>query len=174
MEKSEAGKNGINQLVDIRTIGNDGKTVFMAATKDERTSLAERFNVPLIHSLSVKGKLFWENDTIVFEGNIQTDIEQICVVSLEQFRREYTYPFRVLFAEDISQAENSIDVEADIFEPIAKGKINLNSVITEEFGVHLDIFPKKEDVHFEYHDTETDTETSENPFSALKNLTFRK
>ncbi len=174
MEKSDITKTGINQLVDIRTIGTEGKNVSLTATKDDRNTLAERFGVPAIHNLSVNGRLFWENDAIVFDGVIHTDLDQICVVSLEPFRREYTYPCRVLFSEGGDTDASSFDADADVVEVIERGKINLGSVIAEEFGVHLENFPKKEETYFDYREDDSDADSGDNPFAALKNLTFSK
>lgn len=173
MEKLKVDKLGINQLIDVRTIEADGREVSLTATQVERNAVAERFELPAVHALSVVGHLSWEEDMVVFDGTIQADIEQTCVVSLEPFRRTYTYPFRVLFSTEASEKEASFDASADIIEPINRGKINLGDVITEEFGVHLDAFPKKEDVPFEYRDADDAGEAVDSPFAVLKNLTNR-
>lgn len=174
MEKSDITKTGINQLVDIRTIGTEGKNISLTATEDDKKMLAERFGLPAVHDLSVNGRLFWENDDVVFDGVIHTDLDQICVVSLEPFRREYTYPCRVLFSEDADNDASSFDAEADVVEVIERGKINLGSVIAEEFGVHLEDFPKKEEAYFDYREDDSEIDSEDNPFAALKNLTFSK
>ncbi len=171
MKKTES--TGLNQLVDVRTITTEGKDIRLTATETERSALAKQFDIPAIHDLTVTGRLS-QSDTVLWNGVIEADLEQTCVVTLEPFRRTYTYPFRIVFAKDVPTDQNMTDWDEDIVEPIEHGKINLGTAITDEFGSRLDPFPKKDDSFFEYRDPSDTDDTPDNPFAALKNLTPQK
>lgn len=165
---------GINKLVDVRTVTEKGDDLVLNATSAECEALAKRFDVPKILSLTVSGRLFWD-DIVVFEGVIQSEQERICVVSLESFIEKTSEPFRLLFSDMPGKESSEMDVDEDIVLPVVHGKINLGEAIAEEFGVNLNPFPRKTTEPFEYIDNEPDEkEENTNPFSVLKNLTLKK
>lgn len=173
MKKSRTDHFGINRLIDVRTITEEGVSLNLTATEAERMALAERFDLDAVLSLTVSGRLFWD-DVVVFEGVMRSEQKRVCVVSLTPFIEKTEEPIRFLFSEESMSDSSEINMDEDIVLPIIRGKINLGDAISEEFGVNLNPFPRKTQDPFEYRDEADFGEEKDNPFSVLKHLTRKK
>lgn len=159
--------------IDIRTITNKGTIVHFEAEPAECAALAERFNVPQILSLNADLSVR-RAGLIVLEGSFSARLVQTCVVSLENFETTLSAPFKVFFDPSLkAKAESVIDIDVgdEEIEAVQNGIIDAGAVVAEQFGLHLDLFPKKTNKPFLYEDPlSPEEEQQKHPFHVLKNL----
>ncbi|MDY6407540.1 MAG: hypothetical protein SPL08_02390 [Pseudomonadota bacterium] len=153
------------RFIDIRTISEAGLKIHFRATMAERIALASRFDIPVLHDLSVEGSFIGDTDTITFHGTMHISAERICGLTLKPFTEQSDYPLDLIFSSEPDQIKD--DLTADIF-PIDKGKIDLLATFSELLGLNLNPFPKSTSDYLDYHDS--DDMGTENPFSILKKL----
>lgn len=159
--------------IDMRTIGNKETAVHFEADPAECVALAERFNVPKV--LSLRADLTVRRaGLIVLEGTFSARLIQTCVVSLDDFETTLSAPFKVFFDPALkTKAEPIIDIDVgdEEVEPVHNGIIDAGAVVAEQFGLHLDLFPKKANRPFLYEDPlSPEEEEQKHPFHVLKNL----
>jgi len=152
------------RLIDVRTISENGPTISFTATPAECRQIAERFEIPCVHSLTVQGSFAWE-DMITFTGKMKVAADRICGVTLKPFLEKAEHDLDLIFTEKPDELPD--DLMADIF-PIKKGKIDLVETFSELVGLNLNPFPKSVSDYMDYRDP-ADIGT-ENPFAVLKKL----
>lgn len=159
--------------IDVRTITSKGMTIHLQADEAECAALADRFDVPRVISLS-SDLTVRRAGLIVVEGTFKAVVEQICVVSLEKFENQIQSDFKLFFDPDMKKTHNQIidiDVGDEEVEPIVNGRIDVGAALAEQFGLNLDLFPKKTKQPFCYADPLSEAEEKQkHPFSELKNL----
>ena len=166
-------KKELTYPIDVRTITNKGNTIHFEADTAECAALAERFNLPQV--LSLKADLNVRRaGLIVLEGSFCARLIQTCVVSLENFETTLEVPFKVFFDPALKKENNQIidiDIGDEEAEPVQNGMIDAGAVVAEQFGLHLDLFPKKTKEIFVYEDPlSPEEEQQRHPFCVLKNL----
>lgn len=163
-------KTNLFQPIEIKTIPVNGISFDLTATKAECDTLAERFELPAVHSFKLHGELSGA-DIICFNGRFKADITRECVVSLEPFDTTVSGGFKEFFSEsgtDFSKEVNfDIDMDGDDVDLIKNGRLNIGEIAAEHFGLNLDAFPHKPGVTFQYENTVPE---KQNPFAVLKNL----
>ena len=80
---SQAANPEFSRLVSLRQI--TGKPVFLEADEGERASLARRFAITEIRSLTAELSLDRNGDRVAAEGRLEARIVQPCAVSGEDF-----------------------------------------------------------------------------------------
>lgn len=160
------------QTLDIRKIPDTGLDFVLSSTPEERLKLAERFEIPEIKSLKVKGRIKG-GDIVKFSGEIKAQLIQKCVISMDLFASEMDVFFKEFFSEngtDFMAEENfNLDMEdEDTVDLVKNGKLDIGEIIAQQFGLNLDPFPKKSGEYFDY--IETDAADKPNPFAVLKGL----
>lgn len=113
----------------------------ISAEPDERKALARRLDIPVLHALSAEMRATpWRGGGLKLEGALAADVEQVSVVSLEQFRRQVSYPVLRYFLPDGKISEHA-DEDAD---PIVAGLVDLGEVVAETLVLELDPYPRQD------------------------------
>ena len=164
-------RTNLFQTIDVKTIPATGLQFDLTATPQECEALAERFGLPAVKSFHLSG-MIKGNSILGYEGKFDSIITQECVVSLEQFETTVEGEFKEFFSEngvDFS-VETNFDIDMDDEETvdlIKNGRLEIGEIAAQQFGLHLNPFPKKNDEPFEYTEAKM---TKQNPFSVLKDL----
>jgi uncharacterized metal-binding protein YceD (DUF177 family) len=154
--------------------------LLITATDEERRAISTRFK--LIEIIDLKAKLDFAymsfKSVIKVSGIFDARVLQTCVVSLEPFAMNIKGMFKVEYSEKIDENEvQVIDFELsdeDPYEPIIDGKFDVGIILTEEFGLELDPFPRtpgiKIDEVIKQYGGKSLNKKENNPFAVLKKL----
>ena len=172
MEKSTVLKKGISYVLDARKISPQKTSFSLEATKEECQALAEWYEIPAVLSVKADITAFSEGSVITVEGKLSIITRRECVITAEEFTQSATGDFTVLFSTSPikEQQKPDIDLDEEPIEFLPRGQIYFKDIITEQFGLLLDPFPKNTDEPFEYREESAES-GKENPFSVLKHLT---
>lgn len=157
------------------------------ATEAERKALAERFELEAIDRLvaTVRLRSVRGGQMVRVAGELEADVVQTCVVTLDPVPARVTESFGALFAPEsmIPKEEDEIDIdpnlsEEDIPEPMVNGRIDIGELTAQHLSLALDPYPHAEGVEFagygDADDDEDDGAAAEpekpNPFAALERL----
>lgn len=173
-QKLKEADKGISFLLETRQITQKPKNLLLEASQKEREVLAKFYELPLLSSLVADLKITRIGEVIEIKGLLKASFQQICIVSNEPFDQNMNIDFIALFTDRPRALAESktydVDMDEDYVEPVQNGRINLKDVISEQFGLNLDPFPKKTEGYFEYYE-EKYSDEKKNPFSVLKELT---
>ena len=105
---------------------------------------------------------------------MDADVEQVSVISLENFIKPYHNEFSLKFDTKMTVSDlKELDFEYDdeLLDILDNGQIDLASIAMEHLALVLDDFPRKDGEEFSFQ-SEFDEETTEanNPFAVLKKL----
>lgn len=118
----------------------------ISASRDERTALAKRFDLPAIHNLCAEYRLAQNNERIVFSGTVTSELEQSCAITGKPFPVTLSEPFQIAFvsAGDTSPSEEEIELEADDCDLIeyTGGRFDLGEAIAQTLYLALDPYPR--------------------------------
>ena len=154
--------------VEVDRIPGLGSTEKLSADAAELEALAGRLGLPRMHAISAVLRAEpWRRSGVKVSGQIIADIEQTCVVTLEDFRSLQKLPVLRYFltAKDLPKAMGeSEETDADA---IVDGKIDLGELVSETLAIELDPYPRKPGAAFT--DIIEDVEKP-SPFGALSKL----
>lgn len=164
-------KNNLFQKIDIKTIPSQGIKLNLCAIDKELQALSERFCVPNVKKLCLKGRVYGR-DILCFEGHVDAEVTRECVQTLELFDEVLSFDFKELFSEngiDFSEETNfDVDMDdTDVVELIKQGHLDIGEIVAQQFGLNLEPFPKKNNQFYDYFE---DNGIRENPFAVLKKL----
>lgn len=157
------------------------------ATEAERKALAERFQLESIDRLTATVRLrsVRGGQMVRVAGELEADVVQTCVVTLDPVPAHVSESFGALFAPEsmIPKEEDEIEIdpnisEEDIPEPMVNGRIDIGELTAQHLSLALDPYPHAEGVEFAgYGDADEDEEGAAldepekpNPFAALERL----
>ena len=160
----------------IHEIPRSGVSEHREAAKDLRTAFAEELGIPACHKLltdyvikNAGGGRFQLN------GTVTAVFERQCVLTLEPITEEVTEPLDCLFVPpELLPAPQSNEEEAhsvEEIEVIGTQGIEVGRVIYETVSAALDPYPRAPEASLELPAAKTGSETRQNPFAVLKNLT---
>jgi hypothetical protein len=156
-------------VADVPARGYD---IAVEANAEERARIAAEFELPEVMSLKGTYHLTATKRGVRVEGQVEANIRQICVVSLEPFEAKIEEKVDLLYAQEPARHKSeelrgeitvSLD-EEDPPEPIIDGKIDLGAVTLEFLVLGLDPYPRKPGVELVVEKTE---EKPPSPFSVL-------
>ncbi|HYH38518.1 MAG TPA: DUF177 domain-containing protein [Azospirillum sp.] len=150
----------------------------------ERKALAERFELEAIDRLkaTVRLKRASGGEMIRVTGELEADVVQTCVVTLESVRNTVKDRFESLFAppELVPEPDEEMEFDAsmadeDIIEPIVNGRIDIGELTAQHLSLALDPYPRAPGVElpavaFDDDDEDEVVEERPNPFAALSKL----
>ena len=139
----------------------------IAADPRECRDLAVRLGVPRVHSLTAKLQASpCRGGGLKLEGKLSADLDQVSVVSLENFRQTVEYPVLRYFLPPGAAVPE--DFEADTFEA---GHVDLGEVVTETLALELEPYPRKPGEVFDVLPDEPDDALKPaSPFAGLAGL----
>jgi uncharacterized metal-binding protein YceD (DUF177 family) len=170
----------LSRPLDVSRVPVAGCREVVAADPRELTDLAETLNLPALHSLIAELDVSrWRGQGIKLKGRFAAELDQNCVVTLEDFRARveddivrYFLPRGDLKLDEAIMVEEG---DADLFDDAI---IDLGVAVAESLALALDPYPRKPGVHFE--DTEISAPASSepsdptSPFAALERLKRQK
>lgn len=169
-----------SRIIQLSEIPDEGLTLSIEATAEERQGLARRFGAVAVESLTAQvtlhpkhGRTRWQLD-----GRVMAKVVQTCVVTLDQVPVHTAFRFKQLYASDLGEkatAEVQLQFnevlaldQDDAPEPLSGGAIDVGEAVAEEFGLALDPFPRAPGVMFDGYSVGPDDErVSANAFAAL-------
>ncbi len=115
-----------------------------------------------------------KNHRIDVWGKVKAEIEQMSVISLENFVKPYETEFSLFYDTTLNEEDlHSMEFEFDDEVPdvVIGGKIDLAEIAMEQIALVLDDFPRKDGETFNF-ESEFDEETTKaaNPFAVLQKL----
>ncbi len=167
-----------SRTLKVDSVSSSGRDWSVTAKPEECQALAERFSLPALHSLTAKGQVWRLADgSVRLEGVLTASLDQICVVTLEQFTSTITAEVEGFFsphASDPVEGELVFGPDDECADPIINGRIEIGEVIAEDLSLALDPFPRREGAVFTPQNQPPDAEDTVpekvNPFAALKVL----
>jgi len=156
------------------------------ASEAERRSLATRFDVVAVNRLTAVLTLRRPQAGLVeVSGQIDAEVVQTCVVSLQEFASEIREDVNLIFTdqpEDGGPEEDGDDgdfedIETEPPEPIVDGFVDIGEAVAQHLFLRLDSFPRAPGIEFEGYETEagpgpanTVQDENANPFAKLTEL----
>jgi len=141
----------LSRCVDITKITEDGTRLVFEATKTECDALSARFGLQALRSLVANTHILKEkkadgNWIIKVSTAYSCELEQICVISLENLKVELSDAFEVLFlSPSNSKILEDSDLESvveDIYEPICGSELDVGELVAQYLALAIDPYPK--------------------------------
>ena len=152
----------------------------ITATNEECQKLAQRFgliklkkftadfNISILPSFSI----------VSVEGKFSAVVVQECVISLQEFSSNIIGSYNCEYSSDnYTTCYQNLDIDVmaeDPPEPIVDGSFDIGIILTEQFGLELNPFPRKPEINSDTLSNlitiEKHKQTRNNPFLILKKL----
>ena len=138
----------------------------LAADEKECAALAERFDLPRIHSLGGLLKVEpWRGGGLKITGTLNARVDQVSVISLETFTSDLEFAIERYF---LSPRAGQPTAEEDV-DVIENGIVDLGEILAESMALELDPYPRQEGEIF--NDIEEQPESAKvSPFTGLAKL----
>ncbi len=170
----------LSRVISLEQLKGNHFELEIEANEAECQALAKRFD--LIELKNFTAHLIFtmtpSNSPIFVKGNFEASVIQACVVTLEPVPSEIKGEYRCEYSqeitlEDVEIIEFSEEAE-DPPEAIIDGVFDVGIMLTEEFGLALDPFPRAPGADFDEVRKATNGKLEEpdsnNPFAVLKKL----
>jgi hypothetical protein len=161
--------------VRVEAIPREGLETRIEADAAERAALAAFNGLAAIAAFAASFKLgHGGGGTVIVQGELEAEVTQTCVVTLEPFDAAILARIDLRFAPPsdkparrgaAGKAEEVVIGEEDEPDPILDGVIDLGAVASEFLTLNLDPYPRKPGVAFQPPASEDGEAAS--PFSAL-------
>lgn len=177
-----------SHVVQVDRIGPEGVLLQLTASPTEREALAERFGILSISMLGANVRVVPDPvlaGHYLLKGQLDAEVEQTCVVSLEPVRQRISEAFLRRFApadalDQRAKAEEDeaewLDPEAeDPPDPLESGGIDVGEVVAEALSLALDPYPRKPGAELPAnYRPDADSDGKVSPFAALAKLKAAK
>lgn len=190
---TQTSRPELSRIIIADKVTTAGGHEVVKATEAECAALAERFGLISVSGLTAKLRLRRiRSEFIKVTGELEADVVQRCVVTLEPVPAHVKEEFSALFAPDHLIPKEEEDDESDHFqflgndedfpEPMPGGRIDIGELVAQNLSLALEPYPRKDGVEFTPiledvgPDTLSLTEDSppepprQNPFAALSRL----
>lgn len=176
----ENKKEKFSYRVNVGHVSSNPITVTLEADAQERTALAQRWDVEKVNSVRAELALTrWKRDGVRIKGHVQADIEQNCVVTLEPVASHIEEPVEALFVPEGSKlarittddsGEMIIEAEGpDVPETYSGDSIDVGAVCEEFIVLAIDPYPRKEGAVLDTaEETDDEESTAPSPFAGLE------
>jgi uncharacterized metal-binding protein YceD (DUF177 family) len=150
----------------------------IAASEEECAALAKRFDLQALSGLKARLTVLRvsEGNIVRIEGDIEAEVVQTCVVSLQGVPSEIKAHFDTYFTEDGKEGfeeEQLLDIAIDDEVPdmvVNGGMLDLGELTAQYLSLELDPYPRAPGVSLAAQLTETGGDTRNRPFQVLKKL----
>ena len=157
--------------VSLDKIGRTGLTVEVNADQEECAGLAERMQIPAVHSLHCTFTLTrdeYDGEIVRGSGILRASVTRVCVVSAEDFEMPVLDRFTVVFVparqEQDDPGQDLPDPDEDDQIPYEGGILDLAEAAAEQLALALDPYPRMEGAVM------PESDTDDLPFAALSRL----
>jgi uncharacterized metal-binding protein YceD (DUF177 family) len=169
-------QNLFSYPLKLEDMSSSTQKYILKADNNELNYITEIMKVPAVKGFKAElsVKLYKKEHLVEVKGVVDADVEQISVISLENFIKPYHNEFELKFDTKMTLKDlKELDFEYDdeLLDILDNGQIDLCAIAMEHLALVLDDFPRKEGEEFSF-ESEFDEETTEtcNPFSVLKKL----
>jgi uncharacterized metal-binding protein YceD (DUF177 family) len=153
----------------------------ISANDAERARLAERFGLLALDRLTARLQLSRDRSGLVtVRGQIEAEVVQACIVTLEPVRSQLREGFTVAFDAAGSVADDEVVIDLDGEDPaeaLTEGRIDLGEIAAQQLAVALDPYPRAPGAEdrFDASDAEESPAKGGNtPFAVLEGLRPRR
>jgi uncharacterized metal-binding protein YceD (DUF177 family) len=169
-----------SRAIRIDTLGEQPRTVEIAAEPGERAELARRFNLLAIDRLEAELAISRNGEEVMLHGTLQADVTQACVASGAPVPAALIVPFDILFRpqpasdhgdEEVELSESEMDV---VFYD--RAEVDIGEAVAETLSLNLDPYPRAPEADAILREAGVQREGDEerkNPFAALAGLKDR-
>ena len=121
----------------IEDIGQGEQNYKLKADKEQLEFIKDILQVPSVNSFEAKIKLRFrkKQGELKVLGEVEAEIGQISVISLEPFNKDYKTSFEITYDTNATYEqikEQDVDIMADIPDIVINGEINLNNLELEK------------------------------------------
>lgn len=133
----------------IEDIGQGEQNYKLKADKEQLEFIKDILQVPSVNSFEAQIKLRFrkKQGELKVLGEVEAEIGQISVISLEPFNKDYKTSFEITYDTNATYEqikEQDVDIMADIPDIVINGEINLADIAIEQIALILDDYPRKE------------------------------
>lgn len=156
----------LSRPLALDRIGAAGIEQLIEAKPDELEKLAKRLMIPAVHRLQCRFRVRRaEGLMIEAEGQLEAEVVQVCVVSLDEFAHAVREDFTIQF---VPQGAETEDDDPDLPDqiPYSGGVIDLGEAAAEQLALALDPYPRRPGVP----EPAADPAEASGPFAALAGL----
>jgi uncharacterized metal-binding protein YceD (DUF177 family) len=146
-QSAPTGAPEFSHPVSIARLGFKPASYKIAANASERAALARRFDLLSLDRFEATVTLQREaGDAVRFEGEIEADLVQACVASLEPVPSHVADRFTLIYRPDIDEAtadQMALDnPEDEIVEPLMGDSIDIGEAVAQQLSVAMDPYPR--------------------------------
>lgn len=137
--------SGFHHLIAVDRIGERPQTLRMAANEQQRDSLARRFGLEAVDSLTADLTLERDGSAIRTRGQVLADVVQTCVVSAEPVPAHIDETIDLWFETDPARVPaDDAEVTADMADilPVDNGRIDVAEAVAQTLLLALDPYPR--------------------------------
>jgi uncharacterized metal-binding protein YceD (DUF177 family) len=136
-----------SHLVSTARLSTKPATYRLVANEGERAALAARFDLISLDRFEATVTLRREpGDAIRFDGEIDADLVQACVVTNDPVPAKVTDRFTLVYRSDIDEAtadQMALDnPEDEIIEPLIGDSIDIGEAVAQQLSVAMDPYPR--------------------------------
>jgi uncharacterized metal-binding protein YceD (DUF177 family) len=153
--------------VQLAEVPETGLHVELEASEAVRVGLAELAGLRAIAGLMASFDVTHRGAGLHVQGQVNAQVEQICVVTLEPVENVIDEEVDLLFMPSVAEPRAEGETDDDLPEPLVDGRIDLGAIATEFLVLGIDPYPRKPGVTFEGPKPETN---GAHPFAALAAL----
>jgi uncharacterized metal-binding protein YceD (DUF177 family) len=175
--KTDIGTPEFSRLISVEGITPDKvREESVRATAEECKALAGRFD--LRHLLKLEARLKIHRvaggTAIRVAGDIEAEMVQACVVSLQDVASEVAVHFETFFSEEAiaQEGEIELDLGGDENNPemVHDGQIDMGEVVAQYFSLEINPYPRAPGVSLAAQMAESGVKVKPGPFAVLETL----
>ena len=157
--------------IELSRLSRGEQRFEISANAAERAALTRRFGLVGLDKLEAVVRLGRIAGGLVrLEAELDADVVQTCVVTLDPVRNHVSEGFTVLYGEGAEAREVTLDGEAETIEPIVGGMIDIGEAVAQQLSLALDPFPHKPGVSTVNLSAGSDAPPPGSPFNVLARL----
>ena len=170
-EPSRSPATELSRPFAVDELGFEPVTVTVEASPAECAALAARFDLAALHRLTARLRLRWRqrNRHLEISGELEADLTQTCVVTLDPVEAQLADSFRAEFLRGLT-TPTEVDLlldpgDDDPPEPLDGPLIDLGELVAQHLSLAIDPYPRAPGVSFD------DVQASLNPATDADALT---
>ncbi len=132
--------------IPIDSIGEQPKSLEIAADEGERAALARRFGLVAIAKLEAVLTLSRRGEQVAVEGALAAAVTQACVATAEPVAAEIEAPFRILFRPlpEVEASDEEVELSESDMDVVFYGgsEIDVGEAVADTLSLSLDLYPR--------------------------------
>jgi uncharacterized metal-binding protein YceD (DUF177 family) len=133
----------LSRRVELARLGSRVAVYRIAASAEERSALARRFDLLGIDLLEAEVQLERLGQAEVrLNGTLNAEVVQACVVTLDPVASTLSERFSMRFGAEDPQARVTVALEDELIEPIEDDAIDIGEAIAQQLALLLDPYPR--------------------------------